>query len=277
MPQKYVLITGCSAGGIGHALAHAFASHNLLVFATARNISKMSSLKDTPNIHLLELDVTSLPSIIAAEQAVRAKTGGKLDYLVNNAGVQHVMPLLDVDIDKAKEAYDTNIWGPLRMVQIFSDLLIEARGMVMNVGSVAGELYLPMQGIYNSSKAAMNLLSETMRLELAPLGIKVITLMTGNVKSHMSDPTACTSLPSTSRYLEIKDKLDTTGYSNMPTEKFAKQVVEDMLVGKDGKVWRGLNALTVRLLAHSLPVWIMDRLMLINGRGLADMSKAGPK
>lgn len=86
MSQKSVLITGCSAGGIGDALAKAFFQQGLRVFATARNPSKIDHLK-AMGMHVLALDVTDPDSLAAAVQTVKETTGGTLDILVNNSGV----------------------------------------------------------------------------------------------------------------------------------------------------------------------------------------------
>jgi NADP-dependent 3-hydroxy acid dehydrogenase YdfG len=84
--MKSVLITGCTNGGIGSAMALAFAQHGLLVFAAARKVSKMTNLDNLPNVKLLELDVTDTAQIRSATELVRKETGGTLDYLINNAG-----------------------------------------------------------------------------------------------------------------------------------------------------------------------------------------------
>lgn len=145
MVAKTVLITGCSTGGIGHALVLSFQRHGYTVFATARSLKKMDDLSSLPNVHLLALDVTNPSSITTVAKEIDHRTGGKLDILVNNAGQLYIMPALDVDIDTAKALFEVNYWGPLRMVQEFSELLIKAKGCVVNVGSLAGVLSLPFQ------------------------------------------------------------------------------------------------------------------------------------
>jgi 1-acylglycerone phosphate reductase len=145
MSSKSVLITGCSAGGIGHALAIAFQKRGFTVFATARSIKKMQDLASLSNVHLISLDVTSSASIDAAAAEVSAKTNGKLDVLVNNAGAQFIMPALDVDIAAAKAFFDVNYWATLEMVQRFSSMLIAANACVVNVSSSAGVATLPFQ------------------------------------------------------------------------------------------------------------------------------------
>jgi 1-acylglycerone phosphate reductase len=145
MPQKSVLITGCSAGGMGHALAFSFQKGGFTVFATARSIEKMQDLASLENVHLMTLDVTSPPSIAAAVRETSEKTGGKLDILVNNAGTTFIMPTLDVDIDAAKDHFEVNYWAPLRMIQQFSSMLIAAKGCIVNIASISAHVTLPFQ------------------------------------------------------------------------------------------------------------------------------------
>lgn len=146
MAPKSVLITGCSAGGIGFALALAFQQRGLYVFATARTLSKMAELEKLPNVTLLSLDVTSSSSIAAAVDAVRTKTGGTLDYLVNNSGGGLFMPILDTDVDEARRMFEVNIFGVLAVTQAFAPLVIAAKGTVVNNSSIAGCLYPPFMG-----------------------------------------------------------------------------------------------------------------------------------
>lgn len=145
MTSKTVLITGCSAGGIGPALALSFQKRGYTVFATARSLKKMADLASIPNVHLFELDVVDSKSITAVVAKVIDRTGGSLDVLVNNAGQQYIMPALDVDIDAAKNVFEVNYWGALHMVQALSALLIKAKGCVVNIGSGAGVVNIPFQ------------------------------------------------------------------------------------------------------------------------------------
>ncbi|MCJ1250990.1 hypothetical protein MMC30_008221 [Trapelia coarctata] len=103
---RSVLITGTSSGGIGCALVSAFASQNFTVSATARDASKIpTSISSLPNVQVLTLDVTSSALINAAVEAVKVKTGGTLDYLVNNAGAGYTTPMVDVDIEAGKKVF----------------------------------------------------------------------------------------------------------------------------------------------------------------------------
>ena len=106
MALDSVFITGCSAGGIGSEIAIEFQKQGLHVFATARDVKKMAHLRDLANVTLLELDVTSKQSVDAAVVAVKKseKGGGRLKYLVNNAGLGLTTPVVHVDAEPGSHA-----------------------------------------------------------------------------------------------------------------------------------------------------------------------------
>ncbi len=160
MTLKTVLITGCSAGGIGSALVEAFQKRNIYVFATARDLSKMSHLETLSNVTLLTLDPTSMPSVHAVVKSVWAQTDGTLDYLVNNAGQTIIMPTLDFDIETAKSMYDINVWGMVRVTQAFAPLVIAAKGTIVNISSIATSVNTPwMGGFLKVPRTAIGLLT----------------------------------------------------------------------------------------------------------------------
>ena len=111
---RSVLVTGASAGSIGSSVVQAFAKREFLVFATACNLSKIEpSIAKHANVRLIELDVTSQASIDSARNTVAVVTGGRLDYLVNNAGAGYTTPLVDFDQNKGKMVFEVNFWGVL--------------------------------------------------------------------------------------------------------------------------------------------------------------------
>jgi 1-acylglycerone phosphate reductase len=144
--KKTVLITGCSTGGIGWAMAKNFHQREFYVFATARDPSKAADLAKLNDVEVLELDVTIPKTITQCKEIVAKRTGGSLDILVNNAGVEFNSPLLDTDVDEAKRLYEVNVWGPLAMVQAFAPLLINAKGVVYNQGSIDAALNMVWAG-----------------------------------------------------------------------------------------------------------------------------------
>lgn len=111
-PDKTVLITGCSQGGLGDELAGAFYACGLRVTAACRNLPRVEDLKDL-GVETVTLDVTSHELIEHSVQQVSGITGGSLDILLNNAGGGHHLPSTDVSIDAARELFDLNVWAVL--------------------------------------------------------------------------------------------------------------------------------------------------------------------
>ncbi|KAF2491214.1 NAD(P)-binding protein [Lophium mytilinum] len=186
-----VLITGTSIGGLGSSLALAFHARGHRVFAAARNPSKVTHLTALGITHI-PLDVLSSTSSAAALAQVSALTGGTLDMLVNNAGGGYSIPLLDADLQKGREFFDLNVWSVLAVTQAFAPLLLKSAGQrgeatVVNQTSIAAVSPVPIQGLYNASKAALAMISDTLRLELKPFGIRVVDLRTGSVRTPFYD------------------------------------------------------------------------------------------
>ncbi|RSL95300.1 hypothetical protein CEP52_012145 [Fusarium oligoseptatum] len=248
--KRSVLITGCSDGGIGAALAVAFHNAGLNVYATTRNPDKMKHLASL-GIKTLTLDVLSETSIAECVKQVPS-----LDILVNNAGAPHMMPVLDMDIPAAKKLFDLNFWSHIAVTKAFAPLLLKSSsGMVVNQTSIGAVAAVPFQGVYNSSKAAMVMMSDTLRLELQPFGIKVVDLRTGIVKSNLIENGLLIKpaiLPEGSIYEPAKDIVEEAirqeGYLGLGLEPqdWADAVVRDLLKKNPPPViWRGEMAFGV--------------------------------
>lgn len=255
MTSKSILITGCSKGGIGDALARDFKSRGLRVFAAGRNPAKLAHLHDL-GITVLILDVTDSDSIASAAEAIRQATDGRgLDILVNNAGVNHHMPLADCTAEDIRRVFDTNVIGVFAVTQAFLPLLIEAKGTIANIGSVNEVFFPPFQASYNASKAAIAAFSDTIRTELLPFGVKVVHVKTGAVATNIfTSEHADDKMPSGSIYSPCRSNFDTRtfmkGTKFATPEEYAKEVADD-LMGKPGPVlWRGPMAGIARLLSY---------------------------
>ena len=182
--MKYALITGCSNGSIGSALAKAFAKHpSIHIFATSRTFTRMADLSSYPNITLLELDVTSPKSISTALTTIQ-KTTGTIHFLVNYAGLGYTAPFLDGPIEDCQRVFDINVWGVMRIVQAFAPLVIAGKGTIVLAGTTVELLGMPFQSAYCGSKAALFAMGDALRREMKPLGVRVLHVTTGLVQSN---------------------------------------------------------------------------------------------
>ncbi|KAL8939649.1 MAG: hypothetical protein Q9211_002641 [Gyalolechia sp. 1 TL-2023] len=248
MSKPVALITGCSQGGIGDALAHQFVTNGFHVLAAVRNPTKAAH-SSTMDLEIVTLDVTSSESISSLVAEVKDRLPeGKLDILVNNAGFGATGPLIEADMATARRLFDVNVLGLLAVTQAFAPMLIAAKGTVVNISSVGGILAMPWS-------AAVTILSETLRLELAPLGVTVTTGMLGNIESNFHANDTWQGLPESSRYKSIESEIARTAEGKIGPNKhksndFARLFVGDVLRRTSGMVWRGAMAQTVRIIGH---------------------------
>ncbi|KAG5929501.1 hypothetical protein E4U60_007427 [Claviceps pazoutovae] len=183
--RKTALVTGSGIGGIGGSLATELNNAGYFVFCAVRRTSAVDNLLQ-PGMVAVELDVQSTESVMAAVKTVSEMTNGRLDVLVNNAGFATHRPALDLDVDGVVASmFDVNVLGVMRMVKAFSDLLISAKGCIVNIGSVAPIVPLVYSSAYNATKAALHAYGESLHMELKPLGVDVLTIITGGVKSNI--------------------------------------------------------------------------------------------
>ncbi|OAQ59557.1 nadph-dependent 1-acyldihydroxyacetone phosphate reductase protein [Pochonia chlamydosporia 170] len=258
-----VLITGCSDDGAGSALAAEFDAHGYRVFATSRSLKTMSKVENLPNIKTLELDITKTAQIRAAAETVASETGGELAYLVNCAARNYFMPLLDQDIEDCKAVFETNVWGQLAVTQAFAPLLMKAKGTVVFITSVSGYLNVPYQGLYAASKRSEQIMAETLRLELAPFHVKVLSVVTGALKTMGQTHFEDWKLPAGSLYSPIEPTIKDRargqeGAPRMEPCDYAKGVVNDIIRGRTGTIWHGASVGAVRFGTSWLPTWMMD-------------------
>lgn len=183
-----LLISGCSSG-IGRACALHFAGKGYHVFACVRKEADAASLREADpsgNLEPLILDVTDTSRLdnVAAELAERLGQEG-LTGLVNNAGVGTGGPLEFQDPEEVRHTFEVNVMGPLRLSQAFLPLLRKARGRIINIGSMAGKVAMPLNGSYTISKFGVEAFSDSLRQELQPHGIKVSLVEPGPIATPM--------------------------------------------------------------------------------------------
>lgn len=261
--KKYALVTGCTPGGIGHYLALEFAEKGFHVLGTVRDPSKYES--PHPRIQFLPLELTSNDSMRALKASVTEITGGRLDILYNNAGRNYVVPALDYDEAELHELFQANVFSVMEMCRQFTPLLIEAKGTIVQTGSLAGLMPYVWGAPYSASKAALHGYSDVLRVELAPLGVRVITVVTGGVKSniartHRTLPPGSYMEPLAAEY---EDRLTHSQQVGMDTQQYARSCVRQVIAG-DGLfsrtrwIWEGRMSWLVWFVWSYLPTGTMD-------------------
>ena len=180
--KQVVLITGCSSG-IGEALSREFHKHNCYVFATARRIESLEQLRKE-GLETEQLDINNREEINRVVAAV-LKKAGRIDLLINNAGYALIGPTIELTDSQLRAQLETNVFSPLALIRaVAPGMKNNGKGKIVNIGSISGVVSTPFSGAYCASKAALHSLSDALRMELTPFGIKVITVQPGAIKSH---------------------------------------------------------------------------------------------
>ena len=185
---KIILITGATAG-IGRTTVLHLAKEGHHVIATGRKAAELDKLLSEAaglKLDTLILDVTSTKSIEAAVKDVARITNGHgLDVLVNNAGFGVLGPTAEISDSEMRRQYETNVFGLMNVTRAFLPTMLDRRaGRIINVSSVGGRITLPYFGVYNSTKYAVESLSDALRYELLPFGIDVALIEPGVIRTN---------------------------------------------------------------------------------------------
>jgi NAD(P)-dependent dehydrogenase (short-subunit alcohol dehydrogenase family) len=180
---KTILVTGASTGS-GRMIAETLAAKGHFVFAGARKDKDLEALNAIENIQSIRLDVTRQSEIDAAVQTVR-DSGRGLYAVINNAGVGLMAPLIELEEDDLDFIFDVNVYGPYRITRAFAPLLIESKGRVVNIGSIAGVQTRTFYGPYSMSKHALEAFNDALAMEMAKFDVKVSVIDPGGFKSNI--------------------------------------------------------------------------------------------
>ncbi len=266
-----------------------------------------------PSIERLTLDVTSDESVDFAVKSILDEAG-RIDVLINNAGVNTAVgPAVETSLKRIQHTFETNLFGLIRVTQAVSKPMIaqakqdkNRAGMIVNIGSVAGYIGMPYSAAYSATKSAVHAYTDSMRVELAPFGIKAIVVAPGKIKSSVGDTgVANMDLSTLHHYKHVEAAIEHRAqYSQrgkpapMDTGKFAKAVVRHLErngvlgigQGHDRKISRGWlgwllpgggEYLTVGPMAHIvlafryLPTWVADLALtrMFNLRTIANFNQ----
>lgn len=182
MDRQVALVTGASSG-IGEQTALELLRRGFIVYGAARRAERMSPLVDAGG-HAIAMDVTDDASVRAAVDRITAEQG-RIDVLVNNAGYGSYGALEDVPIDEARRQFEVNVFGLARITQlVLPGMRARRSGTIVNISSIGGRIYEPLGGWYHATKFAVEGLSDSLRVELEPHGIRVVVIQPGAIRTE---------------------------------------------------------------------------------------------
>jgi NAD(P)-dependent dehydrogenase (short-subunit alcohol dehydrogenase family) len=182
MAIKTALVTGASSG-IGEATARKLRDLGYTVYGAGRRTDRLERLV-AAGIHPLTMDITDDESVSSGVKTIIAATGG-IDVLVNNAGYGSYGALEDVPLTEARRQFEVNVFGAARLTQlVLPHMRAQRSGTIVNVTSMGGKIYTPMGGWYHSTKFALEALSDCLRLEAGPFGVRVVVVEPGGIRTE---------------------------------------------------------------------------------------------
>jgi len=267
-----VLITGCTKGGIGFSLCEAFAERGCVVYATARRLEAMEGFSH-PAIHTLTLDVNNTDGVKKTVGTVIEREG-KIDILVSNAAISTIGPVIDVAVEEAQSLFNTNYFAAVRLAQaVVPHMATRKKGLIINIGSVIGEVPTPFFGHYSAAKSALHAITEVLNMECRHLGIHVMLLIPGSVRSNIAKTGEnIYIMPEKSLYKAFREKISAPLWVSQdqkatPTDKFTRTVVDRALrahpptyLRLGGRTWQ-FWALG-RLLPRVVVLWLFWKIFL---------------
>jgi short-subunit dehydrogenase len=179
--NKIILITGASSG-IGKAIGEFLHHKGFVVYGTSRNPERITNSV----FPLIALDVRNSESIQVAVSKVIA-ISGRLDILINNAGVGITGPLEEIPTTEIKANFDTNFFGPIEVMKaVLPQMRQQQSGLIINITSIAGYMGLPYRSIYSASKGALSIITEALRMEVKSFGIQITDVAPGDFATNIA-------------------------------------------------------------------------------------------
>jgi NAD(P)-dependent dehydrogenase (short-subunit alcohol dehydrogenase family) len=179
--SKIVLITGGSSG-IGKSIGEFLHAKGFMVYGTSRNPERISQSV----FPLIALDVRDKSSIQNAVAEVISKSG-RIDVVINNAGVGITGPIEEIPTEEIKNNFETNLFGPIEVMKaVLPQMRVQQSGLIINITSIAGYMGLPYRGIYSASKGALELITEALRMEVKSFGIHLTNVAPGDFATNIA-------------------------------------------------------------------------------------------
>jgi len=179
--SKVVLITGGSSG-IGRSIGEFLHSKGYVVYGTSRNPERVLNSV----FPLVKLDVRNVDSIVLAISNI-IDTSGRIDIVINNAGVGITGPLEEIPSEEIKNNFETNLFGPIEVMKAaLPHMRSQKSGLIINITSIAGYMGLPYRSVYSASKGALELITEAMRMEVKTFGINITNVAPGDFATNIA-------------------------------------------------------------------------------------------
>ncbi|MBZ4033656.1 SDR family oxidoreductase [Flavobacterium sp. 17A] len=179
--SKVVLITGGSSG-IGKSIGEFLHQKGFVVYGTSRNPEKVLNSV----FPLVALDVRSSESIKTAVNKIIA-TSGRLDIVINNAGVGITGPLEEIPTEEIRNNFETNFFGPIEVMKAaLPQMRKQNSGLIINITSIAGYMGLPYRSVYSASKGALELITEALRMEVKAFGVEITNVAPGDFATNIA-------------------------------------------------------------------------------------------
>ncbi|WP_276381807.1 SDR family oxidoreductase [Flavobacterium sp. H4147] len=179
--SKVVLITGGSSG-IGKSIGEFLHKKGFVVYGTSRNPEKIQNSV----FPLLALDVRNSETIKSAVAEV-IKLSGRLDIVINNAGVGITGPLEEIPMEEIKNNFETNFFGPIEVIKsVLPQMREQKSGLIINITSIAAYMGLPYRSVYSASKGALELITEALRMEVKQFGIEITNVAPGDFATNIA-------------------------------------------------------------------------------------------
>lgn len=261
MIPEVVLITGASSG-LGETIATYLAHRGYLVYGTSRSITSL--IKPFPT---LNMDVSDPQSIHKAVARI-LREQGRIDVLINNAGLAIAGPVEELPIEEVERVFDTNVLGTLRTIQaVLPAMRHQKAGKIINVSSIASEAGLPFRGGYCATKAAVDRLTEALRYEVAPFGIQACYLQPGGTKTDINKNRLRVDLSPQSAYKKTFERVYTlidesvsTGIEPNEFGPLIEKIIRSPRVKRMYRVGKPLEKLSVKL-KQLLPTQFYERMI----------------
>lgn len=196
--KKVVLITGGSSG-IGKSIGEFLSSNGYIVYGSSREPKRILNSK----FPLVQIDVRDTSSIETAIMEIVEKEG-RLDILINNAGVGITGPIEEIPSIEIENHFKVNLFGPIDVIKaVLPTMRKQHSGLIINITSIAGYMGLPYRGIYSSSKSALEMITEALRMEVKAFGIEVTNVAPGDFATNIASGRYHAPVLSNSPYKEV--------------------------------------------------------------------------